>query len=306
MPALAARAIGSQESPPDSVRSPPALPGVSGVGARRQRRQRLPEPLGDHLRMLWRSASDKDLSLRLACRRPIFGLYSARSPFAHPSSLTYGPAMAYPITGPDDALVYRITHVANLPWILHNGLHCRSSTWQDPNFRTIGLPDLIHRRTKRPVPIPPGGTLSDYVPFYFTSRSPMLYNIKTGYNVPAVPMSEIMVIVTSLRRLEADGVEFVFTDRHAKLATARFSSDLNDLDEWIDWDIIGRSDFAHSADDPGKKERYQAEALIYEHLDVDRVEGIVCSNGTTQTHVQTQAKAAGVAVNVGVDGGYFF
>lgn len=214
--------------------------------------------------------------------------------------------MAYPITGPDDALVYRITHVDNAPWMLQNGLHCRSSASQDPNFRTIGLPDLIQRRTNRAVPIPPSGTLSDYVPFYFTSRSPMLYNIKTGYNVPAVPMSEIVVVVASLRRLDADGVQFVFTDRHAKLETARFSAAVDDLSEWIDWDIIGRSDFAHSADDPGKKERYQAEALIHKRLGLDCVEGIVCSNGTTQASVQSQANAAGVEVTVAVEGGYFF
>ena len=44
----------------------------------------------------------------------------------------------------------------------------------------IGNPDLIDKRTHRIVPAPPGGTLSDYVPFYFTLYSPMLYNIKTG------------------------------------------------------------------------------------------------------------------------------
>lgn len=49
----------------------------------------------------------------------------------------------------------------------------------------------------------PGGTLSDYVPFYFTPCSPMLYNIKTGYNgVPKQEaMEEIVLLVASLRKL---------------------------------------------------------------------------------------------------------
>src|SRR3954470_12772585 len=83
---------------------------------------------------------------------------------------------------PEKALVFRITHIANVPWILANGLHCRSSAMQDPNFVEIGNPDLIGKREHWAVPVPPGGRLSDYVPFYFTPYSPMLYNIKTGWN----------------------------------------------------------------------------------------------------------------------------
>ena len=70
-------------------------------------------------------------------------------------------------------------HVANVEWILKNGLHCANSGSTDPNYVPIGNSDLIAKRNERDVPIPPGGTLSDYIPFYFTSASPMLLNIKT-------------------------------------------------------------------------------------------------------------------------------
>lgn len=83
---------------------------------------------------------------------------------------------------PERGLLFRITHIANLPWLLANGLLCASSTAHDPNFVTIGNPDLIERRRQRRVPIAPNGTLADYVPFYFTPKSPMLLNIKTGSN----------------------------------------------------------------------------------------------------------------------------
>ena len=95
---------------------------------------------------------------------------------------------------PEKALIFRITHIANAPWILANGLHCRSSAAQDPDFEEIGNPDLIDKRTRRIVPVPPGGTLSDYVPFYFTPYSPMLYNIKTGWRgITRRPMSQIVI-----------------------------------------------------------------------------------------------------------------
>ena len=131
---------------------------------------------------------------------------------------------------PQKALIFRITHRANLPWVLGNGLHCASSQQRDPAFVSIGNPDLIGKRTHRLVPAGPGGTLSDYVPFYFTPRSPMLLNIKTGYNgIRQRRNDEIVVFVTYVPKLMQNNIPFVFTDRHAYLATARFFSDPVDL-----------------------------------------------------------------------------
>ena len=81
---------------------------------------------------------------------------------------------------PERGLLFRITHIANLPWLLANGLHCANSAVVDPGFVAIGNPELIGKRTHRMVPLHPSGTLADYVPFYFTPKSPMLLNIKTG------------------------------------------------------------------------------------------------------------------------------
>ena len=78
-----------------------------------------------------------------------------------------------------NALIFRITHIDNVRWMLQHGLHCRNGD-QDPDFVTIGLQDVIDRRHEHTVPIHPGGTLSEYVPFYFTPFSPMAYNIHTG------------------------------------------------------------------------------------------------------------------------------
>lgn len=105
---------------------------------------------------------------------------------------------------PAKALIFRITHRDNIPWILANGIHCRNSNRVDPNFVNIGNAELIHKRTSRQLMTPPYGTLSDYVPFYFTPRSIMLLNILTGYNgVRQRNREEIVFMVTSLRHLEA-------------------------------------------------------------------------------------------------------
>ena len=83
----------------------------------------------------------------------------------------------YPNLNADKALIWRIVHRDNMPWLLANGLHCRNAAEQDPNYLNIGNAELIDKRAHRVVPIAPGGTLSDYVPFYFTPFSVMMKNI---------------------------------------------------------------------------------------------------------------------------------
>lgn len=168
----------------------------------------------------------------------------------------------------EKASIFRIAHRSNVPWILDHGLHCKSSNIPDPNYVEIGNPELIRKRKERAIPIAPKGTLSDYLPFYFTPFSPMMYNIRTGYGgLTRRRNDEIVIFKASLRKLEKDGVKLVFSDRHAYLATAQFSSNLEELSR-IDWTILQNRDFKRDPDDPEKVERYQAEALVYRHLPI--------------------------------------
>lgn len=57
--------------------------------------------------------------------------------------------------------------------------------------------------------------------------------------------------------------------------------DLVDLDK-IDWKIIQARDFKRDPNDPAKIERYQAEALIYQHCPVNALQGMICYTETTQ------------------------
>ena len=205
----------------------------------------------------------------------------------------------------EKGLIFRITHIANIEWILANGLHCRSSAVFDPNYRNIGNLELIDKRSNKVVPIPPRGTLSDYVPFYFTSRSPMLLNIKTGRNVPAVPMHEIVVLVTSIPQLIREGIPFVFSDRHAYLQLARFSSNEAELDR-IDWRNLANSDFRYDPNDPGKMDRYQAEALVHRTLPVSALIGILCYRELQRQRVSELVASAGHSTRVFTKPTYFF
>lgn len=201
---------------------------------------------------------------------------------------------------PERALIFRITHIDNVPWLLSNGLHCRTSRKVDPNYREIGNRDLIDKRAQRVVPVAPGGTLSDYIPFYFTPYSPMLFNIKTGYNgMTKTPMSEIVILASSLHTLKAQGINFVFTDRHAYLKAANdaFSSDLADLGR-IDWKILQARDFKRNPDDPGKFERYQAEALVHQHMPISALTGIACNGSAQEARLQQLAQSSRLNITI--------
>ncbi len=115
----------------------------------------------------------------------------------------------------------------------------------------------------------------------------MLLNIKTGWNgIPRRENREIIVLVSSIAKLAADHLTFLFTDRHAYLVTAQFFSDPADLDQ-IDWPLLRNRDFRRDPGDPGKLERYQAEALVHRHLPNEAMLGIVCYDGATQAWLQT-------------------
>lgn len=170
---------------------------------------------------------------------------------------------------PEKALIFRITHRDNLPWILKNGLQCQSSGVSDPNFVSIGNPELIAARARRVVRIAPGGTLADYIPFYFTPLTPMLLNIKTGYGgIRRRQNDEIVILVSALSELKRHGVRYLFTDRHAKLETAKFCDDDSRLADVVPFDLLQRRDFQRDPENPDKVERYQAEALAHGHVPV--------------------------------------
>jgi hypothetical protein len=121
----------------------------------------------------------------------------------------------------------------------------------------------------------------------------MLFNIKTGYNgVPKVPNEEIAIIVSSLRKVSELGIPFVFTDLHAYLNLTEHFTDLAELSR-IDWGLLQSRDFKRDNNDLGKTDRYQAEALIWKHLPVSAILGIVCNTEAVRDNMRERAAQLG-------------
>lgn len=214
--------------------------------------------------------------------------------------------MIYTKLNPEKAMIWRIVHRDNLPWLLENGLHCGNSNKKSSNWVAIGHQELIKKRAGHTVPILPKGTLNDYVPFYFTPFSIMLYNILTGRGgVKKYSKEEIIILVSSLNRIKEFNLPFVFTNKHAYFQYAEFYSKLDELDK-IDWSILQNRDFKRDPDDLEKFERYQAEALIYKNCPIQALLGIICYSQNQVAKTEKMIKTYNLDLSVHLRPAWYF
>lgn len=115
-----------------------------------------------------------------------------------------------------------------------------------------------------------GGTLADYVPFYFAPRSPMLYAISTGWvDGYAGPQEDILHLVCSVDELAKPG-RFVITTRHPIAPLAEQRVDLGVLDE-LDWPLMNAAYWNDTDADGDRKSRRQAEFLVHRYVSVQAI-----------------------------------
>ena len=214
--------------------------------------------------------------------------------------------MPYKNLNPEKALIWRIIHRDNLPWVLAHGLHCGNSALRAPNWVSIGNSELIDKRARHAVPVPPGGLLNDYIPFYFTPFSVMMRNIRSGRGgVQQRSNDEIVILVSSLHHITKKGLPFLFTNMHAYYRWASYYDDLAHLDQ-VDWPLLQARDFRRDENDPVKFERYKAEALIHKHCPVSGLIGIVCHSETGKMSAQSQIDAKGLNLPIYVRPDWYF
>jgi hypothetical protein len=163
------------------------------------------------------------------------------------------------------AAIYHITHFENLASIVDFGSLCcdRLNEANSLAKQEIGYLHIKERRKARKVPVEPNRVLADYVPFYFATRSPMLYTINRG-NVPGYEggQSPIVYLVSGTDVVLAQGGEFLFTDGHAEIAISEFFADLEDLEQ-LDWEVMSARMWNDTVEDGDRMRRRQAEFLVY-------------------------------------------
>ncbi len=90
----------------------------------------------------------------------------------------------------------------------------------------------------------------------------------------------------------------MFSDRHAKLETATFFDDDSKLADAVDFNLLQRRDFKRDPERPDKVERYQAEALAYQHVPVAAILGVGCYTSTIKSQLEATCSDLGVKVKV--------
>ena len=150
-----------------------------------------------------------------------------------------------------------------------------------------------------------GGVLNDYVPFYFHYKMPMLHNIYKG-EVPDYigTQEEIIYLVSSAEHIHGLNIPFVFTDRHAYLQHKTVYNTLTDLTK-LKWNVI-RDETWYHVYTALRKELKQAEFLVYQHLPVNALMGIVCHNVQIANFVQTAIHQANLNLQVIVKPEYYY
>lgn len=200
------------------------------------------------------------------------------------------------------APIYHITHIDNLERIIVcNGLWCDAERLRQ-GFQCVGIAheSLKVRRSRTPVrkrtgvPVAAGGVLADYVPFYFTNRSPMLFSIHRGYVVGYDGgQGSVLHLVSSVRRVIEGGCQWCFTDGHAVEAMTEFYADQRDANK-VDWSIVQSWSWKNTDGDPDRKRRKQAEFLVHQSFPWTWIERIGVIDGATKSHVERVMAVTGV------------
>lgn len=189
----------------------------------------------------------------------------------------------------DRIYLYRITHKNNLDFILNSSkLTCPSHADSDPNYIGIGDSTLIESRNFKKIYIEPNGNFTDYVAFYFGTRSPMLYNIQNGYKgVEKRNPEEIVYLVTTFENIIKNNCQYVFTDGHGYHSMSQFFNDKNSLKE-VDWETVNLARWNDTEDDPDRKRRKQAEFLVFNELPLTALVTIVVYNKKSEMEILTK------------------
>lgn len=167
---------------------------------------------------------------------------------------------------PAQPKIYHITHVENLAAIIANG-GLRSDALMIATggpARTIGMASIKGRRLSLPVRCHAEDTVGQYVPFYFCSRSVMLYLLHKG-NHPEVDYKGGQTLIVHLEAdlgeavawAKANGRRWAFSLSNAGAYYAEFRDDLAALGD-IRWDAVAATQWSA----PDIREGKQAEFLM--------------------------------------------
>jgi hypothetical protein len=86
---------------------------------------------------------------------------------------------------------------------------------------------------------------------------------------------------------------------------ANYFTDLEQLDR-VDWPLLNSRNFTHDPDDSGKKERYQAEALVWKCVPLKALTGICCYTEAANTWINSELDQRGLELKTTAQTKWYF
>lgn len=211
---------------------------------------------------------------------------------------------------PDQPKIYHITHISNLARMLSDGV-----IWSDARMielardsQRVGLSRIKQRRLQLKVSCNPGTMVGQYVPFYFCTRSIMLYLLHQA-NDPDLDYKGGQKAIIHLEADLNDCVNWAilnsrpwaFTPTNAGANYTLHFNQLSQLDQ-IDWKAVAASDFRSQSVKDGK----QAEFLLFDHLPCHLIDRIGVKNQETLGLVSEILQAASLKVPTTIQPSWYF
>jgi hypothetical protein len=173
--------------------------------------------------------------------------------------------------------IYHFTHLDNMGEIRRTGrLVCDVAARQGHMRREVGDLSIKESRRRRVLPLPPGGRVGDYVPFYYAPRSPMMFRIACDHRdgvAGRYPDGDrpLVYLVSSVETIVAAGLTWLATDGNAATATTEFTADVGRLHEMVDWPLMLAERWNSSEDDPDRQRRRMAEFLVHQQVPLSAI-----------------------------------
>ena len=137
----------------------------------------------------------------------------------------------------------------------------------------------------------------------------MLYAITRGLvSAEAACTEQIVYLVSSTQTLRGAGLTVIASNRHAELDYAEMTDHDRglDVDGFIDWPLMTARYWNNTPDDPDRKERRQAECLVYPRVPWQVIEGVVTKTERARAQVGLVLGAAGQPTPVVVSAEWYF
>lgn len=199
--------------------------------------------------------------------------------------------------------LYYITPWENLQSILKNGLLCYNLV-KHGNINYESFADARIQESRSKIRIGER-TANDYVPLFFSRKTPMLYRVQKEYENAGRSINEIIYICIKSEILGEEGVWF--SDGNIASLKTKIFCDLDDLRK-LDWEKIRASYWytttpsSYSTDEARRIKG--AEVLVPERVDPCYFEKIVVYDQNMKSFLRT--KFPDLQIPIEVDREYYF